>query len=164
MDEKDCSFTRGNKWFRYRVGAIIVEDGCVLLARDSVSDYYYSVGGGVHHGETSREAIEREVFEETGVHYEADRLAVIHENFFGHDEFTLKGLDCHELAFYYIMKPRGTRDLPEHKSVSSGGEEHAVFVPIDRLGEIKMFPTFFREWLGKFPDHVIHIVTDEKKS
>lgn len=27
----DCGFTKGNNWFRYWAGAIIVEDGCVLL-------------------------------------------------------------------------------------------------------------------------------------
>ena len=32
-------------------------------------------------GETSGQAVKREVLEETGVPYEIDRLAVIHENF-----------------------------------------------------------------------------------
>ena len=29
-------------------------------------DYFYSIGGGVHHGETAEDAVRREVFEETG--------------------------------------------------------------------------------------------------
>lgn len=33
-------------------------------------------------GETAEDAVVREVYEETGVRYEIDRLAVIHENFF----------------------------------------------------------------------------------
>lgn len=33
-------------------------------------------------GETAEDAVKREVLEETGVAYEADRLAFIHENFF----------------------------------------------------------------------------------
>lgn len=80
--EYDCGFKKGNKWFRYRAAAIIVEDDCVLFAGNEVDDYYYSIGGGVHLGETSEEAVKREVFEETGVSYEIDHLAVIHENFF----------------------------------------------------------------------------------
>lgn len=74
--EKDCCFTYGNHWFRYRVGAVIIEDGCILLAKNenSEDDYYYSVGGGVHINEKADEAIEREIFEETGVHYEVERL------------------------------------------------------------------------------------------
>ena len=33
-------------------------------------------------GETTEDAVKREVYEETGVAYEIDHLAVIHENFF----------------------------------------------------------------------------------
>ena len=80
--EYDCGFTKENKWFRYRAAAIIVEDGCVLFAGNELEDYYYSIGGGVHMGETAEDAVKREVFEETGVAYDIDRLAVIHERLF----------------------------------------------------------------------------------
>ncbi len=66
----DCGFTRDKNWFRYRAAAIIIEDNCVLFVGNSNEDYYYSVGGGVHMGETAEEAVLREVYEETGVHYE----------------------------------------------------------------------------------------------
>ena len=80
--EYDCGFTKDDRWFRYRAAGIIVEDGCVLFAGNDVDDYLYSVGGGVHVGETAEEAVVREVFEETGVRYAVDRLAFLHENFF----------------------------------------------------------------------------------
>lgn len=66
----------------HRVAAIIIENDCVLMAGNETADYLYSVGGGVHLGETAEEAIVREVFEETGIEYEIDRLAFIHENIF----------------------------------------------------------------------------------
>ena len=78
----DCGFTKENNRFRYRAVAIIVENDCVLFACNEKEDYFYSIGGGVHHGETAEDAVRREVFEETGVHYEVDHLAVIHENLF----------------------------------------------------------------------------------
>ncbi|MDF2557691.1 MAG: hydrolase [Bacillales bacterium] len=59
-----------------------MENDCVLMASNEDTEYYYSVGGGVHMGETSEDAIIREVYEETGIKYEIDRLAFIHENFF----------------------------------------------------------------------------------
>lgn len=90
---------------------IIIEDGCVLFAGNEREDYLYSIGGGVHMGETAEAAVLREVFEETGVHYEIDRLAVIHENFFNENKGTLKGLNCHEISFYFIMKPRERRSF-----------------------------------------------------
>lgn len=36
----------------------------------------------VHMGETAEDAVKREVFEETGVAYDINRLAVIHERLF----------------------------------------------------------------------------------
>ena len=99
----DCGFTKENRWFRYRAAAIIVENECALFACNETDDYFYSIGGGVHHGETAEDAVLREVFEETGVHYEIDRLAVIHENFFNENGGTLKGLNCHEISFYFLM-------------------------------------------------------------
>lgn len=78
----DCGFTNGDRWFRYRAAAIIIEDGEVLFVKNELESYYYSVGGGVHLGEKAEDAVIREVFEETGILYEIDRLAFIHENFF----------------------------------------------------------------------------------
>ena len=62
---QDCGFTRENKWFRYRAAAIIIEEDCVLFAGNEIDDYYYSIGGGVHVGETSEQAVKREVLEVT---------------------------------------------------------------------------------------------------
>ena len=92
--------SKQNRWFRYRAAAIIVEDGCVLFAGNEKDDYFYSIGGAVHMGETAEDAVRREVFEETGIHYEIDHLAVIHENFFIDNMGTQKDMDCHEIALY----------------------------------------------------------------
>lgn len=63
---QDCGWTNQHQWFRYRAAAIIVEEGMVLFAKTDKEDYYYSVGGAVHLGETAKHACLREVFEETG--------------------------------------------------------------------------------------------------
>ncbi len=58
----DCGFTKEDKRFRYRAAAIIVENGCVLFAGNKNDDYLYSIGGAVHAGETSEDAVIREVY------------------------------------------------------------------------------------------------------
>ncbi|MDY0339488.1 MAG: hypothetical protein RBQ78_06995, partial [Acholeplasmataceae bacterium] len=68
----DCGFIQENNWFRYRAAAIIIEEGYVLLAGIANTDYFYSVGGGVHMNETAESAVTREVFVDTGIHYEID--------------------------------------------------------------------------------------------
>lgn len=157
----DCGFTRGDRWFRYRAAGIIVEEGCVLFAGNDRDDYLYSVGGGVHVGETSEEAARREVFEETGVPYEVDRLAFVHENFFESDVGTGGKLHCHELTFYYLMKPRGTRQLHSHSTTSDGLLEHMHWIPMEDLGKQTAYPTFLPEKLENLQPYVEHIVTHE---
>lgn len=158
----DCGFTKENHWFRYRAAAIIVEDGCVLFAGNERDDYYYSIGGAVEMGETAEDAVVREVFEETGVHYEIDRLAVIHENFFNESGGLLRGLDCHEICLYFLMKPRGTQEL-HSDSYTLGVREEMHWLPIDRLDTYKAFPSFLKDYLGWEHSGVEHIVTDERK-
>lgn len=157
----DCGITKENKWFRYRAAAIIVEEGCVLFARNEIDDYYYSIGGGVHMGETAEDAVKREVYEETGVHYEVERLAVIHENFFNENMSTLKGMDCHEVSFYFFMKPRGTKQL-NSDSYSQGVRETMHWIPIEDLDKHKAFPTFMKDYLQSEHSGIEHIVTDER--
>ena len=160
--EEECSFTRGRSWFRYRAAAIIVEDGCVLLAGNKSENYLYSVGGGVYVGEHAEEAVVREVFEETGIRFEVDRLAVIHENFWEGNGAYDKGLHCHEIALYFLMKPRGTRELDSDSVTRFGDRETMHWVPIDQLGEIKAFPTFLKEYFASGHEGIMHIVTDER--
>ena len=155
----DCCFTREKNWFRYRAAAIIVEDGCVLAVTNDNEDYYYSVGGGVHMGETAEEAVLREAFEETGVHYEIDKLAVIHENFFSQGSGSLAGLECHEIALYYLMKPTGIKEF-HNKSITAGNaEERLTWIPIEDYEKYHAFPSFLGEYLRNTHDGVEHIVT-----
>lgn len=166
--EYDCCFTRDQYYFRYRAAAIIIEDGAVLMAGNDIDDYYYSIGGGVHLGETSEQAVIREVFEETGVHYEVDHLAFVNECLF-YGEGSLEGKECHGIEFYYMMKPRGTRELCcNNPGVGMmGGKEYMCWLPLDKLDEYKVFPTFFKRKF--FRDKLInpgkeieHVVSDER--
>lgn len=156
----DCCFTQEKNWFRYRAAAIIIEDGCVLFAGNEKDDYFYSIGGGVHMGETAEDAVRREVLEETGVAYEIDRLAFIHENFFSESSGSLSGLDCHEIAFYFLMKSRGTKEL-NSRSFTQGVRETMHWIPIADLSKHRAYPLFLRDKLGNLSSNIEHIVTHE---
>ena len=112
-------------------------------------------------GETAEEAVKREVLEETGVSYEVDHLAVIHENFFiGSSD--LKGVECHEIAFYYWMKPMGKRAFTSQSCTMSGVKETMHWIPIDELDNVKAYPSFMKVFLQTPHTSVAHIVTDER--
>ena len=158
MKENDCSIRGEGLWFRYRACGLIIEDGCVLFAGNNTEDYYYSVGGAVHVGDTAEDAAVREVFEETGVRYEVDRLAFVHENFFPGRNVPV----CHEVALYFLMKPRGTQELHPH-GTSFGVPETMHWLPIEHLREYRAFPAFLADYLP-VPPGVTHIVSLNEKT
>lgn len=161
--ENDCCISTNRYYFRYRAAAIIIEDGAVLMAGNDIDDYYYTIGGGVHLGETSEQAVIREVFEETGVYYEVDRLAFVNECFF-YGTGSLAEKECHGIEFYYLMKPRGTRELGSRNTSAgmTGGKEYVRWLPIDKLDEYKIFPEFFKNKLTHFCNGIEHLISDAR--
>lgn len=158
--ENDCSFENGSRWFRYRAAAIIIENNEILMAKNDMDDYYYSIGGGVQFGETAEQAVQREVYEETGVRYEVDRLAFINECFFNGDGL-LNEKECHVIEFYFLMKAKGNQEL-NSKSITQGIAEHMHWLPIDKFKKYKAFPIFFSEELPNLQDGIKHFVSDER--
>ena len=161
---KDCCFMEDNHWFRYRAGAIIVEDGKVLFVTSKSFDYYYTVGGGVHMGEKAEECVLREVYEETGIPYEIFRLAAVCENFFKGKGGKLEGLDCHCLKFYFLMKSRGNMKLKSDSYNWDDEKEEMAWLPIDKLQEYNIKPAFLKDRIQEIVEGrgVLHIVNDER--
>lgn len=112
-------------------------------------------------GETAEDAVKREVLEETGVAYEIDRLAFIHENFF-YGSGSLDGLDCHEISIYFLMKPRGTQELQSNSFTDKGVPEHMHWLPLSELQNYKAFPAFFKDKLFNLSNFVEHVITDDR--
>ena len=159
MHTPDCCFQdKDNNRFRLRAAGIIIENDCILFATNESENYYYSIGGGIHLGETAEHAVIREVLEETGTPYEIDHLVFIHENFYKHDEGNLKNLSVHEITFYFLMKSRGTQQLNFNNN-SQDIKEVLEWLPIDKFQEYKAYPTFFKEKLKNLQPHIEHILT-----
>ena len=156
----DCGFSRGDKWFRFRVGAIIIEEEKILFVRNRREEFYYTVGGGVHLGETSEEAIERAVYEETGLKYEVDRIAFIHEYFFNLEVDDIRR-ECQEISFYYLMKPMGRCMEITKESRTLGVREEFHWLALKELEKYEGYPEFLHEMIKNVRDdkRVGHLVT-----
>lgn len=165
MDAKiDCSFRAGDRWFRLRACGIVLNRGKVLMVRNTRDPYYYSLGGGVLHGEQIEKAVIREVLEETGCGLGIDRLAFIHENFIIGDETEpLKGLICHELAFYFLMKWNPNFQIKSAGNTFDGLNEELVWLEIEKLSkqEVPVYPEFFGTELVNLTDIPKHIITTD---
>lgn len=60
----DLTLKTKEGYFNYRVAAVIVNDGKILAQRNTKTNEYYLPGGRVVFGETSEEALLREMEEE----------------------------------------------------------------------------------------------------
>lgn len=157
----DCCFCVGKDWFRYRVGAIILAEGYALFTYNDNAGYYYSVGGGVHIGERSEDAVIREVFEETGEYFRIERPLCLVENFFDGDGL-LEGYDCHTIELYYLMSPKEKKEY-DVGSVSTGGDEEKMcWIPVDRIDEYDIRPVFIKELIKNMPEQFMNIVNDKR--
>lgn len=141
MEDQDLSFKTNQGTFSYRAGAIIIRDKKILMIKNDSAPYYYSVGGRVKLNETSEEAVVRETLEETGIKFEIDRLAFIHEHFF-HEEITKE--QYHEIAFFYLMKENNNMNFVCKSFGEQGAKENLHWLPIEDLEQYHLFPEFFK--------------------
>ena len=156
----ECSIKEDKRQFRMRAAAIIVKDNKVLMSRNKRIPYYYSVGGAIELGESSEEAVIREVEEETAWKLEIDRLFLIHENFFQVREGE-EVRDFHIVNFYYLMKTPENFELdPNWRSITLGDEEEVVeWVDLDSYESELAKPKFLAQLIRENPKEVRHIVT-----
>lgn len=121
------------------------------------------VGGGVQLGETSETCIEREIYEETGMHTCVERLAVICETFFKGVGGTIDGLDCHTIEFYYYMKVLD-EDLKLCKNKTDDGEQ-LVWMPLEEIASKEIKPAFLKENISNVINekNIIHIIEERDR-
>lgn len=159
----DCGFTKGNNWFRYRAGGFLIENDKILFAKSKFGGYYYMIGGGVHLGETSKNCIEREVYEETGIKAKAERLAVVCENFFQGTGGDVDGLACHTMEFYYLMTMQEEPNFIEEWKNDAG--EELTWLPIHEIPNADIKPAFIKDYIDEIMhgENVLHIVWEKDR-
>ena len=124
------------------VGAVIVRDKEVLLIKRAAppKEGYYSIPGGlVEVGERVEDAVRREVYEETGLKIEIEKLIAVMDNIIKDEGGRVK---YHYILVDYLAKPIGGE-----LRVSSDASD-VKWVRFDRLKGIKLTETakkLFRE-------------------
>jgi len=159
----DITLKADNGYFILKTAAIITRENRILMVKNGTSPYYYPVGGRVGFYETSESAVVREVYEETFVRLETDRLVFTHENFFTSD--FMDGAPCHEVAFYYLMKQ--SDDILNARCCSvgfDGSKESLHWLPIEDLPSYHLYPEFFKTDLHDLHESVRHFITENERT
>ena len=154
---QDLCINTENGILNIRVGAVIMKADKFLMVGNNRFDHLYSVGGRIHFGETAEEAVVREVYEETGVKMEVDRLGFIHENFFPGDSNVKKGNIVHEISLFFYMKVPENFEPVCYSFTEDGDSEFLKWITVDEPQ--KFYPEFFRTELVNPSNTVKHYVT-----
>ena len=157
------SFPVGRSRFNFRVAAVIIANGHVLVSRDNEDDYVMLPGGRVELGEPSAPALAREIEEELGMVGVVGPMLATSESFYRRNDE-----DFHEIGFFYHAQ------LPDH-AVPDGqspwlvreDEGHVLsnfWVPLDEqaLRAINLLPGWLPKFLVDLPSTPVHIVRDER--
>lgn len=132
-----------------RACAILIHGDRVLMQEGSDGrggTQYALPGGHLEFGETLALCMSREVYEETGLNVEADKLVYVHENF-----YTLKGVDTHEIGFYFLVDLSSEFPTPDRDGYVPSLEAHIKMrlLPLATLREFAVMPPFLLEYLGR---------------
>ena len=159
-NEPDICVRVGDGVINMRVGAIIIKNNHVLMMKNARDDYYYSVGGRIKFGETAEQAVIREVYEETGINMEIDRLGFVSENYFYGTIGDKVNRLIYEPGFYFYMKTPADFEPDPAALAAEGRGEHLAWVSPET--EKTIFPAFFKTALAEPVPYIRHFVTDER--
>lgn len=162
MSRHVISFPIEGQRFNFRVAAIVIADGHVLLCREDDDDYVMLPGGRIEMGEDSWLSLEREIAEELALPAKIGPLAVTSESFYQRE-----GEDFHELGFFYRVDLPGQApdgNAPWLIRHDEGHELSFFWVPLagDALETFNLLPRWLPTFLRSGNQGLTHIVHDER--
>lgn len=156
------SFPIDGTIFNYRVAAIIIADGHVLVCREDDDNYVMLPGGRVELGEASATSLAREIEEEIALPATVGEMVATSESF-----YSGRGDTYHELGFFFRADLIGQRPNGQSPWLVRHDEGHELqfhWVPIegDALDAMNLMPPWLPDFLRNPPVGHAHIVHDER--
>lgn len=162
MDIVDVKFKEKEYSFHYRVVGVIVKDDKYLVQNIGGKDYYVLPGGHVRIGESSDDALIREVREELEIDIlkKDFRLFCYHENIYEKDNRVE-----HWIEQYYIVNAKLEKDSWSFVENDIDGVKtlNYTFVTKEELKKIDLKPLKVKELImsEKF-EGILHILSDNR--
>lgn len=144
---KDIEIKNEYGKFKFRVSAVILKDNSILLEKAKKYDGYCFPGGHVELGETTVEALNRELKEELNITMKKANLLCVQENIYKSKD----GLSIQEINYFYKVNTDAliTDEAYEVKELDKGEEKKHIFewVNIDNLKDLCVQPISVRDVL-----------------
>ena len=156
----DLSIVLENQKLNIRTCGVIIHENKLLVHKNANENFCALVGGRIKIGESSEEALKREVFEEMGKKIEITGYVTTIENFFEADDFPY-----HEIMFVYRAEFEDEEDrkiLNTIKNVEGEDELSYEWVYLDDLDKAKLNPRILRDIL-KNNNYIYHGINDDRE-
>ena len=139
------------KPIRNSIKAIIIRDRHVLLIKNIDQDGFWYVfpGGGQNAGEDMLAALRRECFEETGISISVGPLRLVRECIGKNHEFSESDGDVHQVELYFECDLVPGSE-PKNGETRDTNQVDVEWVPLDRLGSVRVYPKLFQKGLDDF--------------
>ena len=141
-----------------RVAGLIIKENKLLTVKICENTFYCLPGGHVHLGESSLDAIKREMKEEVEHECKKATLLTIAENFFVNQ----KGQKFHEVCYFYLYQPIEDVEIKDYTRVENDEGElvklEFKWVDLNSLKDVDFRPTFLIDKLSKGDFSFEHII------
>ncbi|HEM2802767.1 TPA: NUDIX hydrolase [Streptococcus suis] len=141
-----------NQIFGVRATGLVVQDEKLYLVK-SPEGKYYTLGGAIQLGETTEEAVLREMQEEIGIDVEVGPLIFIVEN-----QFSLQEKSYHQIEFLYLVTPLSdpVTYLEEGDSI-----RQCEWIAFTDLKNLDLNPAFLKTELATWKGQLQHFTNRE---
>ena len=161
----DVKFWKNEGAFKLRVCGVIQVGHKFLISNCDNCEFSSYPGGHVKLGETTDDAVLREVLEETNIECNISKLLATVQLFFNRED----GKPFHEIGFYYLLKPKKdilAQDFQFEENDNGKIRKHKFkWVTLDELGKIDVRPVELKNVLKNKLErqHIIHIQENKKE-
>ncbi len=155
----DLTLKTGNGLFNHRVAGVIVKNNKLLAQVNTDTNEYYLVGGRVQFGESSEEALVREIKEELGINITNYKPIWVNECF-----FNIQDIRFHEIGIYYLVNIDNTGFCHYDSKFATnefGKTNYYEWLDINNLNNIVLYPQFIKNEIKEETKNLKLIITRE---
>lgn len=151
----DLTLKAGNGVFNHRVAGVIINDNKILAQMNMADNSYYLVGGRVRFGESTEEALTREIKEELDVDIKDFHPLWVNECF-----FVDNGIRFHEVGIYYLIR---NISIPNYSFSKQEGNRtnYYEWLDIDRINDYTLYPEFIKNEINNIDSFKLIITKEE---